>query len=229
MRKIVIAIDGYSACGKSSTAKEVASQLGYSYIDSGAMYRAVTLYFHENYVTVDNPKDVSNALDKINISFVFNERKASSETYLNGLNVEEEIRKMYISNQVSKISAISEVRKSMVSQQRKLGKKKGVVMDGRDIGSNVFPDAELKVFMNAGLEIRAERRQKELLEKDQLVPIPEIEENLLARDKMDSERKENPLVIPDDAYILDTSELTLPEQVEYVLQLATEKMIKHDS
>lgn len=102
-------------------------------------------------------------------------------------------------------------------------------MDGRDIGSNVFPDAELKVFMNAGLEIRAERRQKELLEKDQLVPIPEIEENLLARDKMDSERKENPLVIPDDAYILDTSELTLPEQVEYVLQLATEKMIKHDS
>lgn len=228
MRKIVIAIDGYSACGKSSTAKEVASQLGYSYIDSGAMYRAVTLYFHENYVTIDNPKDVSNALDKINISFVFNERKASSETYLNGLNVEEEIRKMYISNQVSKISTIPEVRKSMVSQQRKLGKKKGVVMDGRDIGSNVFPEAELKIFMQADLDVRAERRQKELLEKDQLVPIPEIEENLLARDKMDSERKENPLIISDDAYILDTSELTLPEQVEYVLQLATEKMIKHD-
>ncbi|WP_375578959.1 (d)CMP kinase [Marivirga tractuosa] len=228
MRKIVIAIDGFSACGKSSTAKEVASQLGYSYIDSGAMYRAVTLYFHQNYVTIDNPKEVSKAIDNINITFNFNERKASSETYLNGLNVEEEIRKMYISNQVSAVSAIPDVRKNMVSQQRKLGKKKGVVMDGRDIGSNVFPDAELKIFMQANLKVRAERRQAELLEKDQLVPIPEIEENLLARDKMDSERKENPLIIPEDAYILDTSELTLPEQVEYVLQLATEKMIKYD-
>lgn len=228
MKKIVIAIDGYSACGKSSTAKEVASQLGYSYIDSGAMYRAVTLYFHKNYVKIDNPKEVSKAIDNINISFIFNERKAFSETYLNGLNVEEEIRKMYISNLVSEISALSDVRKNLVSQQRKLGKKKGVVMDGRDIGSNVFPDAELKIFMKANLEIRAERRQNELLEKGQLIPIPEIEKNLLARDKMDSERKENPLIIPDDAYILDTSELTLPEQVEYVLHLATEKMIKHD-
>jgi cytidylate kinase len=228
MRKIVIAIDGFSACGKSSTAKEVASQLGYSYIDSGAMYRAVTLYFHQNYVPVDNRKEVAKAIDKINISFSFNERKAFSETYLNGLNVEREIRKMYISEQVSKISAIPDVRKNMVSQQRKLGKKKGVVMDGRDIGSNVFPEAELKIFMKANLTIRAERRQAELLEKDQLVPIPEIEENLVARDKMDSERKENPLVVPKDAYILDTSELTLPEQVEFVLQLATEKMIKYD-
>ncbi|HET8860633.1 (d)CMP kinase [Marivirga sp.] len=228
MRKIVIAIDGYSACGKSSTAKEVASQLGYSYIDSGAMYRAVTLYFHQNYVTLDNPKEINKAIDNMTISFIFNERKVASETYLNGLNVEEEIRKMYISNQVSQVSAIPEVRKNMVSQQRKLGKKKGVVMDGRDIGSNVFPDAELKVFMRANLQVRAERRQAELLEKGQLVPIPEIEENLLSRDKMDSERKENPLVIPKDAYILDTSELTLPEQVDYVLQLATEKMIKHD-
>ena len=228
MKKIVIAIDGYSACGKSSTAKEVASHLGYSYIDSGAMYRAVTLYFHKNYITTDNPKEVVKAIENIKISFVFNERKAFSETYLNGLNVEEEIRKMYISNKVSEISTLPEVRKNMVSQQRKLGKKKGVVMDGRDIGSNVFPDAELKFFMKADLAVRAERRQNELLEKDQLVPIPEIEENLLARDKMDSERKENPLIIPDDAYILDTSELTLPEQVEYVLQLATEKMIKYD-
>lgn len=228
MRKIVIAIDGYSACGKSSTAKEVANLLGYKYIDSGAMYRAVTLYFHQNHVTIDNPKGISKALENINISFIFNERKGFSETYLNGLNVEEEIRKMYISNKVSEISTIPEVRKNMVSQQRKLGKKKGVVMDGRDIGSNVFPAAELKIFMKADLGVRAERRQNELMEKDQLVPIPEIEENLLARDKMDSERKENPLIIPDNAYILDTSELTLPEQVEYVLQLATEKMIKHD-
>ncbi|WKV13906.1 (d)CMP kinase [Marivirga harenae] len=228
MRKIVIAIDGFSACGKSSTAKEVASQLGYSYIDSGAMYRAVTLYFHQNYVNIDNSKEIVKAIEEIKISFQFNERRASSETYLNGLNVEEEIRKMYISNKVSEVSAIPEVRRNMVSQQRKLGKKKGVVMDGRDIGSNVFPDAELKIFMKADLAVRAERRQKELLEKDQLIPIPEIEENLLARDKMDSERKENPLIVPEDAYILDSSEITLPEQVEYVLQLATEKMIKYD-
>jgi cytidylate kinase len=228
MKKIVIAIDGYSACGKSSTAKEVANLLGYRYIDSGAMYRAVTLYFHQNYVTLDNPKEVEKAIDHIEISFIFNERKSISETYLNGLNVEEEIRKMYISNQVSQVSAIPEVRKNMVNQQRKLGRKKGVVMDGRDIGSNVFPDAELKIFMKANLPVRAERRQKELLMKNQLVSIPEIEKNLLDRDKMDSERTENPLIIPDDAYILDTSQLTLPEQVEFVLQLATEKMIKYD-
>ena len=229
MRKIVLAIDGFSACGKSSTAKEVARHLGYSYIDSGAMYRAVTLYFHQNYVTIDNPKEVANAIQNINISFNFNERKGTSETYLNGLNVEEEIRKMYVSNQVSEVSAIPDVRKNMVQQQRKLGKKKGVVMDGRDIGSNVFPGAELKIFMKADLKVRAERRQKELLEKGQLVPIPEIEENLSSRDKMDSERKENPLIIPEDAYILDTSELTLVEQVDYILQLATEKMIKYDN
>ena len=229
MRKIVLAIDGFSACGKSSTAKEVARQLGYSYIDSGAMYRAVTLYFHQNYVKIDNPKEVANAIQNINISFNFNERKGTSETYLNGLNVEEEIRKMYVSNQVSEVSAIPDVRKNMVQQQRKLGKKKGVVMDGRDIGSNVFPGAELKIFMKADLKVRAERRQKELLEKGQLVPIPEIEENLSSRDKMDSERKENPLIIPEDAYILDTSELTLVEQVDYILQLATEKMIKYDN
>jgi cytidylate kinase len=229
MRKIVLAIDGFSACGKSSTAKEVASQLGYSYIDSGAMYRAVTLYFRQNYVKIDNPKEVANAIQNINISFNFNERKGTSETYLNGLNVEEEIRKMYVSNQVSEVSAIPDVRKNMVQQQRKLGKKKGVVMDGRDIGSNVFPGAELKIFMKADLKVRAERRQKELLEKGQLVPIPEIEENLSSRDKMDSERKENPLIIPEDAYILDTSELTLVEQVDYILQLATEKMIKYDN
>jgi len=180
-------------------------------------------------VTIDNPKEVANAIQNINISFNFNERKGTSETYLNGLNVEEEIRKMYVSNQVSEVSAIPDVRKNMVQQQRKLGKKKGVVMDGRDIGSNVFPGAELKIFMKADLKVRAERRQKELLEKGQLVPIPEIEENLSSRDKMDSERKENPLIIPEDAYILDTSELTLVEQVDYILQLATEKMIKYDN
>lgn len=228
MKKIVIAIDGYSACGKSSTAKEVASQLGYTYIDSGAMYRAVTLYFHNNYVAIDNPKQVQKAIEDIHISFNFNEKLAASETYLNGLNVEEEIRKMYISNQVSKVSALVEVRRYLVSKQRQLGKKKGVVMDGRDIGSNVFPDAELKIFMTADLAVRAGRRQQELLLKKQLVSIPDIEKNLVERDKMDSEREENPLIIPEDAYLIDTSELTLAEQVDNVLQLAIEKIIEHD-
>lgn len=228
MKKIVIAIDGFSACGKSSTAKEVAKRLGYKYIDSGAMYRAVTLYFINNYVNPANPKEVSKAMENIDVSFVFNERIGFSETYLNGLNVEKEIRQMYVSQKVSEVSAIPEVRKCMVHQQRKLGRKKGVVMDGRDIGSNVFPNAELKIFMNADMDIRAERRQKELLAKGDLVDLPTIEENLKQRDKMDSERKENPLIIAEDAIILSTNFLTLEEQVEHVLQLATEKMIMHN-
>ncbi len=228
MKKIVIAIDGLSACGKSSTAKEVANRLGYKYIDSGAMYRAATLFFIKNYVNPNNPKEVRKAMDSIDITFVFNEKLGFSETYLNGLNVESDIRQMFVSQKVSEISAISEVRKDLVHQQRKLGRKKGVVMDGRDIGSNVFPDAELKIFMNADMTIRAERRQKELLNKGELVDLPTIEENLAQRDKMDSERKENPLIVPEDAVILSTNFLTLEEQVEYVLQLATEKMIEHN-
>ena len=228
MKKIVIAIDGYSACGKSSTAKIVAKQLGYSYIDTGAMYRAVTYYFLEHYVNPSNPKEIEKALENIDINFLFNEKLGFSETYLNGSNVEEEIRKMYVTEKVSEVSAIPEVRKQLVNQQRKMGKKKGVVMDGRDIGTNVFPDAELKIFMTADLRVRAERRQQELLQKDQLVGLEKIEENLRSRDKIDSERKENPLRQAEDAFLIDSSFLTLEEQVEKVLQLATEKMIKHN-
>ena len=228
MKKIVIAIDGYSACGKSSTAKIVAKQLGYSYIDTGAMYRAVTYYFLEHYVNPSNPKEIEKALENIDINFLFNEKLGFSETYLNGSNVEEEIRKMYVTEKVSEVSAIPEVRKQLVNQQRKMGKKKGVVMDGRDIGTNVFPDAELKIFMTADLRVRAERRQQELLQKDQLVGLEKIEENLQSRDKIDSERKENPLRQAEDAFLIDSSFLTLEEQVEKVLQLATEKMIKHN-
>lgn len=228
MKKIVIAIDGFSACGKSSTAKEVAKRLGYHYIDSGAMYRAVTLYFINHYINLENPKEIEKALSNVEISFVFNERLGFSETYLNGLNVEKEIRKMEVSQRVSEVSTIKQVRKNLVDQQRKLGKKKGVVMDGRDIGSNVFPDAELKIFMDADMDIRAERRQQELLEKGELIDLSVIEANLKQRDKMDSERKENPLVKADDAINISTNFLTLEEQVEKVLQLATEKMIKHD-
>lgn len=228
MRKIVIAIDGFSACGKSSTAKEVAKRLGYRYIDSGAMYRAVTLYFIDHYINIENPKEVERAIKNIEISFVFNDKLGFSETYLNGLNVEKAIRKMEVSQKVSEVSALPQVRKNLVDQQRKLGKNKGVVMDGRDIGSNVFPNAELKIFMNADVDIRAERRQQELLEKGELIDLSVIEENLKQRDKMDSERKENPLIKADDAIKLSTNYLTLEEQVEKVLQLATEKMIKHD-
>ncbi len=228
MRKIVIAIDGFSACGKSSTAKEVARRLGYHYIDSGAMYRAVTLYFINHYINIDNPVEIEKALSQIDISFVFNERLGFSETYLNGLNVEKEIREMGVSQRVSEVSTLKQVRGNLVNQQRKLGKKKGVVMDGRDIGSNVFPDAELKIFMDADMDIRAERRQQELLEKGELIDLSVIEDNLKQRDKMDSERAENPLIKADDAISISTNFLTLEEQVEKVLQLATEKMIKHD-
>ncbi len=171
MKKIVIAIDGYSACGKSSTAKIVAANLNYAYIDTGAMYRAVTYYFLQNYVNQPNPKAIKKALNDIHIEFHHNNRSGENETYLNGLNVEDEIRKMEVSNNVSEVSALAEVRACMVELQRKMGKKKGVVMDGRDIGTAVFPDAELKIFMTADFEARADRRQKELLEKKQLVDL----------------------------------------------------------
>lgn len=226
MRKIIIALDGYSACGKSSTAKLVASALGYNYIDTGAMYRAVTLYFYENYVELTNPKAISEALENIEISFHFNPNTQKSDTFLNNLNVEEEIRKMYISERVSQVSAIPDVRKAMVRQQQKMGKKRGVVMDGRDIGTVVFPDAEVKVFMTADLYTRAIRRQKELIEKDEIVDLDEIIENLQTRDRIDTTRTESPLRKAEDAHFLDTTYMTIDEQVEYVLQLATTKILE---
>jgi cytidylate kinase len=225
MKKIIIAIDGYSACGKSTTAKNVAAALGYAYIDTGAMYRAVTLYFYEHYVNPTNPKSVDEALQNISISFVFNEKTQRSDTYLNGLNVEGEIRKMYISERVSEVSAIPAVRHSMVAQQQKMGKKKGIVMDGRDIGTHVFPDAELKIFMVADTNIRAARRQQELLEKKQMVPLEDIVTNLEHRDHLDSTRSESPLRKADDAIVLDTGYLTVEEQVDLVLQYAAERMV----
>lgn len=226
MRDIVIAIDGYSACGKSSTAKAVAAILNYSYIDTGAMYRAVTYYFIEHYISIDNPKAVRQALENIHIDFVYNPKKACSETYLNGLNVEEDIRRMEVSNLVSEVSAIAAVRQALVAQQRKLGKKKKVVMDGRDIGTTVFPDAELKIFMTADFQTRAVRRQKELLEKDVIVGLEEVLENLQKRDLIDTTRKESPLRKAQDAIEIDTTHLTFEEQVEEILQLAGGKIIE---
>jgi CMP/dCMP kinase len=157
--KIIIAVDGYSSCGKSTTAKGVAARLGYAYIDTGAMYRAVTLYFHQNHVSITNPKEVAIALENIKIDFRRNPETGRNETYLNGLNVEDEIRKLYIANMVSEVSAISDVRRALVAQQQRMGRNKGIVMDGRDIGTVVFPTAELKVFMTADPLVRAERRQ----------------------------------------------------------------------
>lgn len=224
MRKIIIAIDGYSACGKSTTAKEVARELGYKYIDSGAMYRAVTLYFLDHLVAFTNPKEVDKALQNISLAFRVN-AKGVSEIFLNGINVEQSIRKMRISENVSPVSTIKEVRQAMVALQRKLGKDKGVVMDGRDIGSVVFPDAELKLFLTADILVRAIRRQKELLEREDLVDVDTIIQNLQQRDQIDSMRKESPLVRPADSVEINTTHITIDEQVDEVIRLALSKIV----
>lgn len=227
VQKIIIAIDGYSSCGKSTTAKHVAANLGYGYIDTGAMYRAVTLYFLEHSITFTNPKEVEKALQNIVISFHHNSKTNENETFLNGVNVEKEIRKMYISDQVSEVSAIAEVRHDMVAQQQKMGKRKGIVMDGRDIGTRVFPEAELKIFMTADLNLRAYRRQQELFAKKQLVNLEDIINNLLHRDHIDTTRKESPLVQAADSFLIDTSYMTVDEQVEMVVNLAQTRMLSN--
>ena len=224
MRKIVIAIDGYSACGKSTTAKEVARELNYRYIDSGAMYRAVTLYFLDHLVAITNPKEVDKALREIQLSFHVNS-KGASEMFLNGINVEKSIRKMRVSENVSQVSVLKEVRTAMVAIQRKLGKDKGIVMDGRDIGTVVFPQAELKIFLSADILVRAFRRQRELLEREDLVDIDTIIENLGKRDQIDSNRKESPLVKSIDAIPINTTHITVDEQVDEVLRLAFSRII----
>jgi CMP/dCMP kinase len=224
VKKIVIAIDGYSACGKSTTAKQVASVLGFRYIDSGAMYRAVTLNFLDRHVALTNPKEVSKALEEIQISFKLN-AKMQSETFLNGLNVEKKIRSMRVSESVSQVSTIKEVRDSMVELQRRLGKDKGVVMDGRDIGTTVFPKAELKVFMTADMLVRAFRRQRELLDRDQLIDLDDVLENLARRDRIDTTREVSPLKQAPDALVIDTTFITLDEQVDEVVRLALSRML----
>lgn len=226
LRKIVIAIDGFSACGKSSTAKEVSSILGYRYIDTGAMYRAVTLYFLDHHVALTNPKEITRALQQIHVAFKINTRN-NTETYLNGLNVEKEIRTMRVSERVSQVSTLKDVRNAMVEQQRRMGKEKAVVMDGRDIGTVVFPHAELKIFMNADLLVRAFRRQRELLHKDQLVDLDDVIENIIERDRIDTTRTESPLRRADDALLLDTTHVTFDEQVDEVIRLALGKIVVH--
>ncbi len=214
MKKIVIALDGYSGTGKSSTAKEVAKDLGYIYIDSGAMYRATTYYFLENQVDLTDTKSVENALNSIRISF------SGNQVILNGEDISNEIRTMRINENVSAVSAIKEVRVAMVAQQQQIGQDRGIVMDGRDIGTVVFPDAELKVFMTANPDVRAERRQKELAEKGIHEELNAIKVNLLDRDKIDSSRAESPLKKANDAVEVDTSYLTFNEQVDKIVELA---------
>ena len=220
MPKIIVAIDGYSSCGKSTTAKLVAKQLNYPYIDTGAMYRAVTLYFIQNHISLTNPKEVETALSQIQITFRRHPELGRNDTYLNGLNIEDEIRKMYVSEKVSEVSAIAEVRHALVAQQQRMGRVKGIVMDGRDIGTVVFPNAELKIFMTADPMIRAQRRQLELIEKGDLVGIQEILDNLKLRDHIDTTRAESPLRQAEDAVFIDNSLMTLDEQVEMVVRLA---------
>ncbi|MBC7391641.1 MAG: (d)CMP kinase [Opitutaceae bacterium] len=225
MRKIIIAIDGYSGCGKSTTAKKVAAKLNYLYIDTGAMYRATTLYFLESFISLSNPKEIDKALSNIHLNFIFNSVTGNNDIFLNNLNVEEEIRKMYVSEKVSQVSTLPQVRKTLVDQQRRMAKKGAVVMDGRDIGTNVFPNAELKVFVTADINIRAARRQQELFEKGEEFTLPYIIANLNERDRIDTTRTENPLRKAEDAYILDTSYITINEQVDYVVNLYLGKVI----
>lgn len=226
MNKINIAIDGLSGCGKSSTAKSVAKSLHYKFIDTGAMYRAVTLYFLQQNVDLSSTERVSHALSEISIDFEFNRESQKNETILNKQNVENEIRKMYVSEKVSATSAIKAVRVAMVAQQQEMGKDRGVVMDGRDIGSVVFPDAELKIYMTASSEVRAKRRQEELAAKGEHVDLQEIIENLESRDHQDSTRAESPLIKVADAIEIDTSNLRFEDQVQKVLDLAKDRIAK---
>ncbi len=224
-KKIIIAIDGHSSCGKSTMAKSLAQELGYIYIDSGAMYRVVTLHALRKGLIVDGKPDtqkVISELKNIKITFKWDENSGKNTTYLNGENVEEEIRQLEVSQNVSPVSTIAEVRHEMVKQQRENGKNKGIVMDGRDIGTVVFPDAELKIFMTASPEIRAQRRYLELKEKGQKVNLKEILQNVEGRDKIDSTREVSPLKKADDALVLDNSNLTRDEQLRWTLDRVKE-------
>lgn len=224
MKKIIITIDGWSSCGKSTLAKQLAKQLGYVYIDSGAMYRAVTLYFLRNHVDWTDIKEVENALEHIFIDFRYNTHSLQTEIFLNDENVEYVIRDLVIAEKVSDVAAIKEVRTFAVAQQQKMGEKKGVVMDGRDIGTTVFPDAELKIFMTADIAVRVERRFKEFYEKNPNVTIEEVKHNLEMRDYIDSHREVSPLRKAADAIEIDNTNITMEEQLKIALDLVKDKI-----
>lgn len=217
MEKIIIAIDGHSSCGKSSTAKALAKIIGYGYIDTGAMYRAVTLYLQENNIGLDNSAAIAHALEKITIDFRYSKENDQNEVFLNGENVESRIRTLEVASQVSNVATIAAVRHKLVTSQQDMGRKRGVIMDGRDIGTNVFPNAELKVFMTASVDVRAERRLKELHDRGDVdITLEEVKSNLEERDFIDSNRKESPLITAEDALLLDTSSHSFESQVQWI-------------
>ncbi len=226
-KKITIAIDGYSSTGKSTVAKQLAAELGYVYVDTGAMYRAVTLYLMRKMIVTDTNFDeeaILRQLPFINISFVFNKEVGYGEVHLNNENVEKEIRLMEVSQQVSKVAAVPDVRKMLVKIQQEIGKNKAVVMDGRDIGTVVFPDADLKLFMTASTEKRAERRYDELKGRGDEVKYEDVLANVKERDYLDTTRADSPLVKAEDAIEIDNTDMNLEEQFEKVLKLAKDKI-----
>jgi cytidylate kinase len=219
MNKKIITIDGWSACGKSTLAKQLANKLGYVYIDSGAMYRAITLFFLRNSIDLSNTVEVSAALKNINIDFRFNPDAKHADIYLNDENIETLIRDLSVAEKVSAIAAIEAVRTFAVAQQQKMGVNKGIVMDGRDIGTTVFPTAEIKLFMTANSDIRVERRLKELRPKNPQITREEVKKNLETRDHLDSTREISPLRKAEDAIVLDNSHLSMEEQLAFALRL----------
>ena len=224
--KIIITIDGYSSCGKSTLAKQMAKELGYVYIDSGAMYRAITLYFLRNHIDWTNNEEVKAALKNINLHFEYNDKLLQSEMILNDENVEYVIRDLIIAEKVSDVAAIAEVRNFAVKQQQLMGKKKGIVMDGRDIGTTVFPDAELKLFMTADIAVRVERRFREMFRKNPNVTVEEVKANLEMRDYIDSNREVSPLRQAADAVLLDNTNITKQQTMDLAMKLYKERASK---
>ena len=225
-KKIIITIDGWSSCGKSTLARQLARELGYIYIDSGAMYRAITLYFLRNHTDWTDPAEVSGALKDIVIEFEFNIKSQQSEILLNGENVEYLIRDLVIAEKVSEIAAIAAVRTFAVAQQKQMGENKGIIMDGRDIGTTVFPEAELKIFMTAAGAVRVERRFREMYAQNPNITIEEVKTNLELRDYIDSNREVSPLRKAEDAVELDNTHLSIAEQLSFALNLANERINK---
>ncbi len=224
MKKIIITIDGWSSCGKSTVAKQLAKCLGYVYIDSGAMYRAITLYFLRNHVDWTDVDHVVQALRHINLQFFYNPKSLQSEMHLNEENVEYFIRDLVVAEKVSEVATIAAVRAFAVEQQQNMGIEKGIVMDGRDIGTTVFPDAELKIFMTADILVRVERRFKEMYEKNPNITVEEVKTNLEMRDYIDSNREVSPLRKAQDAILLDNTNLSMEEQLDFALKLVAKKL-----
>lgn len=221
-KTFIIAIDGYSSCGKSTLAKTLAVKLGFTFIDTGAMYRAVTLYFLKNEVDFEDKEALERALAEIDIHI--QNKNGENRLFLNGKDVSADIRQMYVSDRVSEVSALKEVREAMVRQQRELGERTNIVMDGRDIGTVVFPHADLKIFMTASPEVRTQRRYEELLQKGEKISLEEVAVNLKHRDNIDTTREVSPLKKAEDAVFLDNSKMSREEQLDFVLDLVKERM-----